>query len=128
VRTCAVGHSVRADYRNIGTISSLLEPRFAPGSPARQEMRRSRPAVVSYSFEPRQTRILEVGLLACSSHVISFYFTVPSTTKLLATLLASGKAFLMGTAVLLALTVIRAYFNTTVTGIQWDIERPTAIL
>ena len=38
---------------------------------------------------------------------------------LVATLLASGTAFLMGTAVIVALPVIQSYFNTSITGIQW---------
>ena len=38
---------------------------------------------------------------------------------LLATLLASGTAFLMGTAVIIALPAIQSYFHTSITGIQW---------
>ena len=41
---------------------------------------------------------------------------------LLATLLASGAAFLMGTAVIVALPAIQAYFGTTITGIQWVVN------
>ena len=41
---------------------------------------------------------------------------------LLATLLASGTAFLMGTAVIVALPAIQSYFNTSITGIQWVIN------
>ena len=41
---------------------------------------------------------------------------------LLATLLASGTAFLMGTAVIVALPTIQSYFNTSITGIQWVIN------
>ncbi len=41
---------------------------------------------------------------------------------LLATLLASGTAFLMGTAVIVALPAIQSYFGTSITGIQWVIN------
>ena len=41
---------------------------------------------------------------------------------LLATLLASGMAFLMGTAVIVALPAIQAHFNTSITGIQWVVN------
>lgn len=41
---------------------------------------------------------------------------------LLATLLASGTAFLMGTAVIVALPVIQSYFRIGITGIQWVIN------
>ncbi len=41
---------------------------------------------------------------------------------LLATLLASGAAFLMGIAVIIALPAIQVYFSTTITGIQWVVN------
>jgi EmrB/QacA subfamily drug resistance transporter len=41
---------------------------------------------------------------------------------LLATLLASGTAFLMGTAVVVALPTIQVHFSTTITGIQWVVN------
>ncbi len=41
---------------------------------------------------------------------------------LLATLLASGSAFLMGSAVIIALPTIQSYFGTGITGIQWVIN------
>jgi hypothetical protein len=41
---------------------------------------------------------------------------------LLATLLANGTAFLMGTAVIVALPAIQAHFNTSITGIQWVVN------
>jgi EmrB/QacA subfamily drug resistance transporter len=41
---------------------------------------------------------------------------------LLATLLASGTAFLMGTAVTVALPEIQSYFRTSVTSIQWVVN------
>ena len=41
---------------------------------------------------------------------------------LLATLLASGSAFLMGGAVIIALPTIQSHFGTGITGIQWVIN------
>jgi EmrB/QacA subfamily drug resistance transporter len=41
---------------------------------------------------------------------------------LLATLLASSTAFLMGTAVSVALPTIQSHFNTSITGIQWVVN------
>ncbi|MFW6057024.1 MAG: MFS transporter, partial [Chloroflexota bacterium] len=41
---------------------------------------------------------------------------------LLATLLASGVAFLMGTAVVVALPTVQSYFIADVAGIQWVIS------
>jgi EmrB/QacA subfamily drug resistance transporter len=41
---------------------------------------------------------------------------------LLATLLASSTAFLMGTAVSVALPTIQSHFNTGITGIQWVVN------
>ncbi len=41
---------------------------------------------------------------------------------LLATLLASGTAFLMGTAVMVALPAIQSYFGTGLTGMQWVVN------
>jgi EmrB/QacA subfamily drug resistance transporter len=41
---------------------------------------------------------------------------------LLATLVASGTAFMMGTAVAVALPAIQSYFDTSITGIQWVVN------
>ena len=41
---------------------------------------------------------------------------------LLATLVASGTAFMMGTAVAVALPAIQSYFDTDLTGIQWVVN------
>lgn len=41
---------------------------------------------------------------------------------LLATTLASGTSFLMGTAVIVALPAIQTYFRTSITSIQWIVN------
>lgn len=41
---------------------------------------------------------------------------------LLATFLASGTAFLTGTAVIIALPAIQSYFSTNITGLQWVVN------
>ncbi len=41
---------------------------------------------------------------------------------LLAAILASGTAFLMGTAVIVALPTIQSYFHISITGIQWVVN------
>lgn len=41
---------------------------------------------------------------------------------LIATILASGMAFLAGTAVSIALPTIQSFFNSTITGIQWVVN------
>jgi MFS family permease len=41
---------------------------------------------------------------------------------LVATLLASGTAFLMGSAVIVALPAIQSYFDSNLAGIQWVVN------